>query len=87
LTIYFPKQFGVAKSLLKDTKTKENTFLPSKLELYKEKLELLARITKIQLAWTKKGVWQVAEEIGYFESDGAWFVARGGCLWGFRFVH
>jgi hypothetical protein len=50
LTVYFAKQLGVAKGLLEDTKTKENNFLPSKLEMYKEKLELLGRITKIQLA-------------------------------------
>jgi hypothetical protein len=50
LRIYRPKQLGVAKGLLEDTKTKENTFFPSKLEMYKEKLELLGRTTKIQLA-------------------------------------
>jgi hypothetical protein len=87
LTAYFPKQLGVAKDLLEDTKTKGNTFLPSKLEMYKEKLELLGRITKIQLAWPEKGVWQGVEEIGYFESDSAWFAASGGCLLGFRSVH
>jgi hypothetical protein len=38
LRIYLPKQLGVAKGLLEDTKTKENTFSPSKLECTRKNL-------------------------------------------------